>query len=1205
MLNSPAVKTRRLLSPWALLLVALLIGGLLVLVYKGEDVFLPDGKQPDAVSINYSELLLEAHPQDQALRLTLIEQLIALGDYPRARSHMLMLDREEVETLGFYQAELDTLQALADPAGIEPSRKRQLIELFTAVERSPLSDAQRLRIAKYALALGAPGLAAPIYEQMAERDPDRHAEWLAEAAKWYQASGEAEHAAGLYLQLMESAVTAKERKTYLEQAFYSFLSADRSERAAELLSLHMSDLAETDTVLLDAAVRASVGSHRFDLAALFVQRWRTLLPQDPEALAVEMRLHLAAGDLERAWATGQLMLQSRPDDLELLTQMAQLAEWTARPQDALRYWVSALQLKEDSTIREHSWRLAAQLFDFDQAIPLLAQLAQQRRLSDEELDALVYSHQSRGTPEQGETWLRNYLRFYPEQKIAWVRLQQILEHTLQYDQESRVWAEMDKRFGLTIAQRVSWAEVDWKRFDVPAAWATLNAIEPDQVEADAYWRLRGDLAWELERDDDVRIAYERLLALGVALGSNAEERLILIYTKQAPEKALALLIESWQRSADQQRLSSALNLAEQLGEWQQLQALVDQASRLPNGARVSSVLSARGVLASRAGRIAEAERLYRMGLSLYPRQSVFRQRLLWLFIDQDRKDELPVLLEQWQSLAADDGGLWLPFASANMLLNRTRPALAWFSVYLKTNPRDWLVQSAYADALDSAGYADRAMRLRAFLVAQIKPVQLVGNPERYSMYLRLLASTQSLRSANRQALSWQDGSLPMLQVWFTQFLDQLDANNQSALKDHWIAWARSQGLTVSRYEQLQEALRNQNRNQLERLLAAGGLDPAQRVETLMRLARSGAALGEGLANLSDEQASVVRQQLLRQTVELHERTPQGVQLGWQQRDFGGLELSGSTLQVARHLGNDWYADLNLSQGQYDADSLDSRVLGTESNVKLMLQREQRDGAYALTLDGSLRDDEDRLGFGVSRSWQVSSRDELQIELDWHRETDQGGLLRALGMRDSLRLGGRHSLSARDQLNWSLGHQRFATRQGDAVGNGEELNVELTHALFFEGPTWLLRSGMSYQKNRVVDQLNPDLLTTRVLTINAGTDDEDTNTEPAEGPLNIEGAVGSDLLQDRFGQLYIGSTWRRGFPGALNRGRAQYTWLIDVLAGWQWTEQQFNYAINTGVGMEVLGDDELAFTFGFQSAPQNTGGEPGGTFGVTYSARFGR
>lgn len=43
-----------------------------------------------------------------------------------------------------------------------------------------------------------------------------------------------------------------------------------------------------------------------------------------------------------------------------------------------------------------------------------------------------------------------------------------------------------------------------------------------------------------------------------------------------------------------------------------------------------------------------------------------------------------------------------------------------------------------------------------------------------------------------------------------------------------------------------------------------------------------------------------------------------------------------------------------------------------------------------------------------RNWRLSSRDELEAGLDWHRETDETGLMRALGMRDSLRLGGRHT-----------------------------------------------------------------------------------------------------------------------------------------------------------------------------------------------------
>ncbi|MGV8488730.1 tetratricopeptide repeat protein, partial [Pseudomonas aeruginosa] len=64
----------------------------------------------------------------------------------------------------------------------------------------------------------------------------------------------------------------------------------------------------------------------------------------------------------------------------------------------------------------------------------------QRQMTDEELDALVYSHETRGTPEEGEAWLRGYVQVYPKQRLAWQRLQQILEHTQQLQEETGVWA---------------------------------------------------------------------------------------------------------------------------------------------------------------------------------------------------------------------------------------------------------------------------------------------------------------------------------------------------------------------------------------------------------------------------------------------------------------------------------------------------------------------------------------------------------------------------------------------------------------------------------------------------------------------------------------------------------------------------------------------------------------------------------------------
>jgi hypothetical protein len=41
----------------------------------------------------------------------------------------------------------------------------------------------------------------------------------------------------------------------------------------------------------------------------------------------------------------------------------------------------------------------------------------QRPLTDIELDALIYGHESRGTPQQAEAWLHAYLRKYPS--IVW------------------------------------------------------------------------------------------------------------------------------------------------------------------------------------------------------------------------------------------------------------------------------------------------------------------------------------------------------------------------------------------------------------------------------------------------------------------------------------------------------------------------------------------------------------------------------------------------------------------------------------------------------------------------------------------------------------------------------------------------------------------------------------------------------------------
>ncbi|MEN1688540.1 tetratricopeptide repeat protein, partial [Pseudomonas aeruginosa] len=780
----------RLLNPWALLPVALGVALVLWLTFNSEEVFMPSGDgEPDAVSVNYAELLLQAHPENDALRLTLIDLLVKLGDFEQARHHLARLRGKDRLATPFYEVELDILGALARPEGMDEEQTRRLLERLRKIEHVSLNDAMLERLARHALALDAPDLAARTFAELAGRDPQGRQRWLDEAARWYLASGEPLPAADIQRQLAEAQTEPAKRLAYLRQAFASLLAGERGEQAALLLDERLDALPEDESTLawLAEGVRAAEGSQRYDLAERFIRRWRELRPEDHEALAADLRLNMAAGRVERAWEVGRELLALRPEDRTLLADLARLGEWTGNGPQALGLWKQLLAGADDPALREHAWRLSLQMFDFDSAIELLAPIGAQRQMTDEELDALVYSHETRGTPEEGEAWLRGYVQRYPKQRLAWQRLQQILEHTQQLQEETGVWARMARHFPLSVKERMQWAETHWNLFDPRQAWKVLAGVDTRAIREPEFWRLRAALAWALEQDDDARAAYERMLALDIRLNSSDEDQLIALYRDSNPKQALQVLIGSWQRSRDPRRLASALQLAENLHDWPALKSLLAEAEGLPEAQGSPYYWVARARLAEQEGHGDVAERLYREALVRFPGENLVRERLLWFYIDRGRRDSLAPLLAQWHGLALRDSTLWLPFASASLLLERNDQALAWFRLYLKSNPNDWLVQAAYADALDASGYQDKALRLRRLLLRRLDREAVRATPDSFAAYLRLLAVAQGPLLAQGEARRAWNGEPAMLQLWFEQFLDQLAATNQEPLKDDWLA----------------------------------------------------------------------------------------------------------------------------------------------------------------------------------------------------------------------------------------------------------------------------------------------------------------------------------------------------------------------------------------------------------------------------------
>ncbi|SDN39649.1 Tetratricopeptide repeat-containing protein [Pseudomonas arsenicoxydans] len=1190
--NSSVTKSRRLLNPWALAVVAVAVGGLLWLTFQREEVFQPDGREPDAVSANYAELLLAAHPDDDRLRLQLVDLLIRLGDYAKARQHLESWPKPAPELQAYYRLELDALEAAK---ANDPVAQKALVERLQSFDHRMLALPQLQSLAKLALTLQAPAFAASVYEEIADRDPAQRTDSLKSAAQWYLAGEQPGRAADIYLLLKQDSQAPSERREYAQLAFNSLLAAGRGDQASRVLAEELDQLKDpqTDSAWLEQGVDVAVGSKRFDLAQRFLDQWRVLQPDNPQILRKEFSMRLALGDLPGAWESGQQLVAEHPDDQALLEQMAHLGEWRGDTPAALDYWTRLLKLHEDPQTREHAWRLASQQYDFDHAIPLLAEIMEQRALTDVELDALIYGHESRGTPAQAEAWLHAYLRKYPAHRLAWTRLLQNLESTGQFAAKVEVYKNYSKRFALTTTERVDWANTDLKLFDNQAAWDVLQ-VDNRKITDDSYWRLRAALAWDLELDNELQDSLERLLAIKGSLNSGDESQLITRYRTSDPKRALTMMVGSWNRAHDPLRLVEALQQAQEMQDWPQVVALLKDAEQYPEANDQAQVLAVRGALAVQQGNVDEAQRLYLSGLSRFPEENLFRERLMWLYIDQGNTTALKPLLTEWKPQARQDRILWLPFASASQMLGRDTEALAWYRMYLKTAPQDWLVRAAYADALENAGYQDAAQRLRLKLLRSPEGENIQPSSQRYAIWLRLMASSYSPGKAQQEVAKWKDGSPAMLQLWFERLLARLDATNQESQKDQWLEWARSQGLKVQRYEEIQQALRSRNKAQVETLLASSDLNPAQRAQALSRLGRFDEALDLSQSALGDDQPAAVRDQLRRQAVELQELTPQGAQLSWHQQDFGGLEYSAPRLQIAHNLGAQWYANLELENGTYNSNQLIETRMGDEHNAALTLQRSVEDGSYKLFADTSQRKDDDRNGLGLSRTWQLSVSDQVETGLDWHRKSEDSGLMRAFGQHDSVWVGGRHGLSARDQISWEVAQKSFSTRAGDSLGNGQELKMEYNHTLEFAGPSWTVRSGIDYQhnnvKDRTLDYLSSD---------NGG---PVKNVDNSDDPSVV---TADDLLQSRYGQLYVGSSWRRGLPGALVRTRPQYTWLVDVTAGWQWLDQTFNYGINTGLGVEVLGGDELALTVGYQSAPQGGNGQAGGTLGVSYGVRFGR
>ena len=1197
--SSAAERRPQLLNLWSLGVVAFLCLLILVLVFPQQSVFkLGENDQADAVSIAYAELLLRSNPGDDGLRLQLVDQLIRVGNLDRAQALLVapVADRFAADA-AMFSLEIAVQRAFARPEGIAAQGLGFYQGELTRLLAMDLKPERLQRLAELALAFSAPKLAAQAYTQLAAVDAENAPYWLEQGARWFTAAGLPVEAAALYQRLEALAQSPTERERFQLQVFNSLVAGGESARALRWLDKQLAQLSHSSWSidLLQAGIREARGHSDSARALAYLQRWHELQPDDLDWLQQAFVVTLSTGELEQAWTLGQQLYQQQPSEA-LLRQLAQLGEWAGHPAQALPLWIELARQTGAAEDYVYAWRLSGQLFDFPQMSRLLTELSEIRALDLEELQALVYALESQALPEQARDWLTLYVLRRPAARDAWRMLAQINRNMLHLHDETLVWADMARRHALTEAERIVWAQAHWLLFQPQPAWDVLTVLPLDKRRSLEFLALRSELAEALELDSEQIATLEQLLARRQRLTNAQSEQLLQLYLQADPQKALELAVANWRQSQSLNRLVLALQLARQLGQWPLLDSLLQEAQPFAAQLQGEPVYwQVRIASASQRGDTAQLDRLLTQLLAQFPDQSWAIEVYLWSQIDRQQRAGLAARLQEWRPLARQEANLWLPFASAYALLGNVDESLRWFERHVRANPQDQLALAAYADMLEQAGQADSAWRLRRYLLAQWQrnpDGDEALQPERYLAYLRLLSSVagiQRARLVSQQPLARglpAAQQQPLLEAWFERWIVQLETSKRTGAIDPWLAWAKERGIRIDRFTQLQSALRAVRQEELQALLDSDSLAPESRAEIWLRLGLDQRAQQESLQALSSERSAAQNRTLRNQAQGVLQRQPRGLQLGWQDRDYGGLRQKGTQLLAANNVG-DRYLSMNASDSRYsDSDLLDSGRLGREQTLALSLETPLQDGSWLLEGELAQNDFADRHGLGLARNWRVTDTDSLSLGLDWQRQTDESGLMHALGMRDSLQAAGQHGLSARDQLSWRLARNRYSTFDGDDLGDGWSAALDLSHSLLAHEPQWLVRTGVSWQENNPVGQL-PDALLR------------------SNGGVLLDNAVPTDLLTDRFGELYVGSSWQRGVPGALNRAWPQFTWRLDTRAGWQWPEQSFAWAVEAGAGVEVFGDDELALVGGYNSAPVGGDGQAGSIMRLTYSLRFGR
>ncbi|MCX7891103.1 MAG: tetratricopeptide repeat protein [Burkholderiales bacterium] len=748
-------RASRLVSTPALLGITALVVAVLAMLFPKRTLLegVREPQSSDRLAAAYVRGLLRTQPDDQELRLLLVEKELALGELRQAEKTLAGLGRprtpalERQAALQRYRIAREHAFELPPGSGARAAAEADLAARLVAMAPMDWDDPELVYLAREAAAAGDARLAGRYYARLALHAQHIAPEALEEAARHAVGIGDHSAAAALYFALQGVAPGRDAEREWFLRGVAALEASGSAAVALAAAEKHLGGLADDEAVLrtlirlaraandgaraqayarrllrmTPAAARASplaavldwlVGAaHAADAPGGAAPHG--IRPYDEASYRLAFEVFLANGNLADAIRVASAAVAQRPDDIVWRERLAQAAEWDGRPELALEQWKWLFARTGSARAAEGVLRLAPGLADDEALLAVWMREAARRPLAPEEAARLVEMFEGAGRPHDGIAWLEGELARGPRADLL-EALAFLHERTGRRDEAIRSYERLAAAAGLTPRQALTLASLHIAAGDFRKAYEALGRARERAAPGDtAYWTLLGDLAWQLAEDEAAIAAYVELESAGKGTRDGLA-RLTALTRARQPREAARFAETAWDRYRDPAALVAALDIHLARGDVAAAQRLLARVAPADEAllARTPYFFVLRGTYRVRVGDNAGAAADYRRALALQPGHAEFQAALLWFLVDTRNLPELRRELARLAPAAERASVLWAPSAAGYLALGEPRRALAFFQRELAAKRDDYLWLLNYAEALEDAGFGGQAWRVR-------------------------------------------------------------------------------------------------------------------------------------------------------------------------------------------------------------------------------------------------------------------------------------------------------------------------------------------------------------------------------------------------------------------------------------------------------------------------------------------------------------